>query len=266
MRRKAVFETKTCVTCGKNFSPDSATQKYCRDCGKKAEAKRKRDWYFAHNPNAGKRSIKHYCAACGLPAVALFNGKHYCNKHWLRLYTNGTLELQGKKRKTIYTIDGDYVYGKTSGGAVFKFDKSMYDKVSKHSWCRSGTNGYFVATINQKQVRLHRFILGLKDKRIFADHINGDPSDNTLANLRICTQAQNGKNIKTKSNNTSGQAGVDRLANGRWRARIFVNGKEIRIGTYDTFDLAKKARLGAEEKYFKEYSPSLSRTRLCSKS
>lgn len=259
MRRKAVFKIKACAMCGKEYTPSNAMQKYCPDCKTIAEEKRKKEWYFAHSPNAGVRSEKHYCVACGSPANAKFDGQYYCNKHWLRLYTNGTLELKGKKVKTKYTIDGDYAYGETSNGSVFKFDSSMFDKVSKHSWCPD-VHGYFVATINKKRVILHRFLLDLEDKQKQVDHINGDKSDNTLANLRICTPSQNGKNIKKKTSNTSGQAGVSLRKSGKWRARIVVDRKEINLGMFNTFEQAKKARIRAEKKYYKEFSPTISRT------
>jgi len=258
MWNNGCLKNKICKVCGKEYKPKSAVQKYCFECKPVMDAKRKKEWYESHFPNRKKRE-KHYCKACGKPACATYDGEYYCNKHWLRLYTNGTLELQGKKRKTTYVIDGDYVYGTTSRGYVFKFDKSMYDKVTKHSWCRCGSGGYLTATINQKQVRLHRFILGLEGNKPSVDHINGDVTDNTIANLRICTTKQNGKNIKRKSNNNSGQAGVSQVKNGKWRSRIYVNGKEIRIGTYDTFEQAKRARLAAEKKYYKDFAPSLCR-------
>lgn len=37
---------------------------------------------------------------------------------------------------------------------------------------------------------------------------------------------------------------------GKWRALIFVNGKQLRIGTYATKEEALKARIAAEEKYW----------------
>lgn len=40
------------------------------------------------------------------------------------------------------------------------------------------------------------------------DHINGVKNDNRLSNLRECSQAENMRNTKMKSNNTSGITGV----------------------------------------------------------
>lgn len=42
----------------------------------------------------------------------------------------------------------------------------------------------------------------------FIDHVNGDLSDNRIANLRPATRAQNGANRKLESNSSSGLKGV----------------------------------------------------------
>ena len=56
------------------------------------------------------------------------------------------------------------------------------------------------------------------------DHINGDPSDNRLTNLRLVNHQQNGQNRKVH--------GVH-LNKGRWRAKLKVGGRDIHIGYYD---------------------------------
>lgn len=82
------------------------------------------------------------------------------------------------------------------------------------------------------------------------DHIDGDPSNNRLSNLREAEQSVNGKNLKLKKNNTSGVMGVrweERL--GKWVARIFVDYKSHHLGVFDNFDQAIKARKEAERRH-----------------
>lgn len=58
---------------------------------------------------------------------------------------------------------------------------------------------------------------------------------------------------KISKNNTSGAKGVYIMPNGKFRVKIQIKRKSIHIGVFDTFEEAKKARIEAEEKYFKPY-------------
>ena len=81
------------------------------------------------------------------------------------------------------------------------------------------------------------------------DHINQDSLDNRWDNLRECTHQENGKNQKRYTNNSSGVTGIRQRSNGKWRARIFVQGKHIDLGTYTSFADAVAARQLANKEY-----------------
>ena len=81
------------------------------------------------------------------------------------------------------------------------------------------------------------------------DHINQDSLDNRWENLRECSHAENGRNQKKYLNNTSGCTGIQQRISGNWRARIFVNGKHINLGTFGSYELAATARKLAENSY-----------------
>ena len=82
------------------------------------------------------------------------------------------------------------------------------------------------------------------------DHINGDKVDNRIENLREATQTENSRNMKIPTTNTSGVIGVswDKKAR-RWRAGITAAGKQVYLGTFESFDDAVAARKAAEVKY-----------------
>ena len=86
------------------------------------------------------------------------------------------------------------------------------------------------------------------------DHVNGDPSDNRLCNLREATKSQNMMNIGKIKSNTSGVRGVGwSKASQKWRAYIRVNKKDIHLGLFESIEDAKKARVEAAIKYHGEF-------------
>jgi hypothetical protein len=80
------------------------------------------------------------------------------------------------------------------------------------------------------------------------DHINGDPSDNRIANLRDVTDRENKQNLrKPKAGNKSGYLGVAPNKK-RWLAKITVNRQQICLGTYDTPEEAHLAYVEAKRR------------------
>jgi hypothetical protein len=73
------------------------------------------------------------------------------------------------------------------------------------------------------------------------DHVNGVHGDNRISNLREATRAQNGRNRKLSTSNTSGYTGVCKRRSGRWSARIGFNQRYISLGCFDTSDEAHLA-------------------------
>ena len=85
----------------------------------------------------------------------------------------------------------------------------------------------YVGRGKYKVLFLHRVLMGMcNDIELSVDHINGDPLDNRKDNLRICTHAENMRNVRMHRDNSSGYKGVSfHPQTGKWRSRIMVNGK-----------------------------------------
>jgi hypothetical protein len=78
------------------------------------------------------------------------------------------------------------------------------------------------------------------------DHINGNRADNRLENLRDVPRAINAQNQRrAPKNSASGFLGVSRH-NNRWRARITIDKRTVRLGTFDTPHQAYAAYLSAK--------------------
>jgi hypothetical protein len=157
--------------------------------------------------------------------------------------------MRVRKSLNKFEFEKDYVVGYTTKGEKFTFSIEDYGEVAKHTWCIS-KQGYVVANINKKVVKINRHLLNYP---LCVDHINGDKTDNRRENLRICTFEQNSHNQR-KPKNKVGFQGIDITANGKYRARISVKGKEVRLGNFSVLNDAINARLEAEEKYYGEYA------------
>lgn len=75
------------------------------------------------------------------------------------------------------------------------------------------------------------------------DHINNDPLNNHIENLRWATREENSRNTQIRSNNTSGVKGVSwDKSRRKWLAQIRVDGIKVNLGCYNTIEEATLAR------------------------
>lgn len=82
------------------------------------------------------------------------------------------------------------------------------------------------------------------------DHINGDPADNRIANLRPVDPSGNCRNTAKTRRNKSGVSGVFQRARGdRWIVATRTGGGKREHLYFDTFDEAVAARKDAERRH-----------------
>lgn len=111
---------------------------------------------------------------------------------------------------------------------------------------------YRLGTPDSRRWYEHRIIWTLVNGPIpegyVIDHIDGDPSNNRLENLRCVTPSVNSSNKKLAVNNTSGVTGVSwHSRRAGWRAEIYKDKKPLTLGVYKTRDEAVAARRAAEK-------------------
>lgn len=155
-------------------------------------------------------------------------------------------------------IDGE-LYWKQRPLYHFKNVKGMHIFNSRQAHTKAGSlnHGYVRVRLTCGVTFAHRIIFlmlnGYLPKEI--DHIDGNPSNNKIANLREATHAQNARNMKTNSRNTSGAKGVyfHKLTK-KWQVIIREAGRYKQIGLFANFDDAKAARKQAEQEFYKEFA------------
>ena len=118
---------------------------------------------------------------------------------------------------------------------------------------RHGLQIYRSIRLNKRHYLEHRLawriVYGDIPSGMQIDHINRNPSDNRISNLRLVTQSANNMNTKLHGNNTSGIRGVSwHKQIKRWIAELRWNGKKYHIGCYVSKDEAAAARKEAEER------------------
>jgi hypothetical protein len=119
-------------------------------------------------------------------------------------------------------------------------------------WKRSKHNSYGRVDLpGRKRASIHRIVFALvygrwPEKQL--DHIDGNPRNNRVENLREVESYENQRNMKRYTTNTSGYTGVRRTASGKWQALITNKGKRIVLGSFQNVeDAAAAYRAKADE-------------------
>ena len=119
-----------------------------------------------------------------------------------------------------------------SNGGFATVDRADEDVVAGLRWCVGGGKRYAMSWRGGKSVYLHRLILpALPGFEV--DHIDGNPLNNTRANLRVCTRGQNLAHSRGWGNRRSRFKNV-RKVGGKWRATGWRARRPFHFGCYDS--------------------------------
>ena len=127
--------------------------------------------------------------------------------------------------------DGELFYRYKPGSKMMVGDKVGARK----------SNGYIKTCIDYKQFHVHRLIFLMHHGYLpnSVDHIDGNPSNNRIENLRGCEHRLNIVNQKIRADSTSKVKGVtwDKI-NKKWCAGFVFNHKNYWLGRFDSLDEA----------------------------
>ena len=121
-----------------------------------------------------------------------------------------------------------------------------------------GNKGYWHIRIDKKLFRAHRIVFfmhhGVDPGKGCIDHKDGNPTNNSIDNLRLVDQSINRRNMKTQINNALGCRGVCKMKD-RFRTkpyRSFIEssaGKQI-SKCFETLEDAIEQRKAWEQELF----------------
>jgi hypothetical protein len=125
----------------------------------------------------------------------------------------------------------------------------------------TASGGYKMGRLFDRPVKAHRVIWALHYgawPEFDIDHIDGNPANNSISNLRLATHAENMKNVRMHKDNQSGHKGVSYSSDTRekWTARIMVNGVVHRLGRFKTPEEAAAAYAQASQRLHGQFSNS----------
>lgn len=119
------------------------------------------------------------------------------------------------------------------------------------------STGYRSVFIDGKRHMEHRVIFmmhnGYLPKEI--DHIDNNPLNNCIENLREATRSNNMQNTKLLKNNVSGCKNVywHKISN-KWKVQLNANKNRMFFGSFDDLELADFVAQEARDKYHKEFA------------
>lgn len=152
---------------------------------------------------------------------------------------------------------------------MFRDGKGRYTKENNcKAWNKRYAGkiaGHVVKQNNRTQIRIHNVLYCLNIIAWFyvhgvwpdvdVDHKDRKPDNNSIENLRLATNSQNGANKTKYNNNSTGYKGVSfHKTNKRFAARIKKDGKQIHLGYFDTAEEAHEAYCKAARELFGAFS------------
>lgn len=137
-------------------------------------------------------------------------------------------------------LTGSFKWAKKGQGIRLGKEAGTFSKDGRREICILGRR--------HKAARLAWLMSTGEWPKFCIDHINGDPSDDRIENLRDVphkTNIQNQRKAHT-GNHTSGLLGVTKHYSGKWHARICKGKKSIHLGAFTDPMEAHQAYLQAK--------------------
>lgn len=113
--------------------------------------------------------------------------------------------------RIIYNDISEYLYYDETSKTCLRWKKKPAPViiVGDEAGCKGGNR--FLVRFQEKLLQAHRVVMVLNGIDVhgkLVDHIDGNPMNNKLSNLRVVTASENSKNLSLSKRNTTGVIGV----------------------------------------------------------
>ena len=137
--------------------------------------------------------------------------------------------------------------------SYFYYDESspsyLRNRVTRNSRSKAdmpaGTRnhtGHYQVMLNGERLQIHRIVyelfFGTIPDGMLIDHVDGNPSNNSIENLRLATSQQNSFNRKVQSKHQPLPKGISRGYGGKYIAQVCIGNSKIRKSSTDIDALA----------------------------
>ena len=144
-------------------------------------------------------------------------------------------------------VEAEVNYNKETG--EFSWKRPLQGR-RKSAFGRQTSTGYAQVRLFGRQIFTHRLawlIVHGSWPKGQVDHINGNPADNRIENLRDVSPSINQQNQRrAHKKNKCGLLGAHFNNDGRYTSRIWVEGKRVYLGSFRTKEEAHTAYVNAK--------------------
>ncbi len=161
-------------------------------------------------------------------------------------YPSGTFKAGSEATRRIPLTKGKFAL----------VDAEDYYRLAQFNWHAKlgSTTMYAARRDGGKMIKMHRLIMDAPD-HLVVDHIDHNGLNNCRGNLRLCTTAQNSRNMFSNNGSTSRYKGVCwHKKRKKWSATIQFNKKSYHLGYFEDEIKAAKAYDKQAAEYFGEFA------------
>ena len=141
-----------------------------------------------------------------------------------------------------------FTYNEETGELISKVSRGAIAKGSAVGSPSKSTGGHLSTAIKGQKYYVHRIIYSMVHKvdisNLVIDHIDRDPTNNRIDNLRACTQMINGSNRASCDD-----PAYCYFSKGRWHAAVRIEGEITYLGRFDTKAEASKVSHTFKQNY-----------------